>query len=197
MNTVKLKIVVISLVSILISCQEMDSRIKSHKQPLSKYVEDEQNAIDTLKSHGLYNYLDSAYLYTYIYFGGSTLKRCGAANIDSVLPVLSKRKVICQDLILQKVRFVNDSSFVFLTLTPLVNDSILSCNMVEGPQLPHEVMFNYKTKRFVQFVYDENSFLRVNATPLENYNEYLKKTIENEKLEPHPKFKSLLSKIEA
>ncbi len=176
------------------SCKEQKSGAETQLQK-KEYIKDERKAIDSLKSHGLYNYLDSAYLYTYIYFGGDIIKRCGTVYIDSVLPFASNRKVVFQNLLLRKVRFVPDSSFVFLTLTPLINDSILSCDMVEGPQLPHEVMFNYKTNRFVQFVYDENSFLRVSANLFADYESGLKKIIESAQLEPHKKFKELLSKI--
>lgn len=174
-------------------CNQQKSTQENQKQE-SEYIGDEKRAIDTLKSRNLYNYLDSAYLYTYIYFGGGIIKRCGAVNIDSVLPSVSNRRIICQDLILRKVRFIPDSSIVLLSLVPLVNDSILSCDMVEGAQLPHEVMFNYNTKRFIQFVYDENSFLRVNANPFTDYENGLKKVIESEKLVPHKKFKELLHK---
>ncbi len=185
-------IVLISL--FLNSCKEQKSKAENYVQE-SNYAKDERMAVDSLKSHNLYSYLDSAYLYTYVYFGGDVIKRCGTVNIDSILPVIANRRVVCQNLLLRKVRIVADSSFVFLTLTPLVNDSILSCDMVEGPQLPHEIMFNYKTKRFIQFVYDENSFLRVNANPFADYESGLKKIIERDKPEPHRKFKELLSKI--
>jgi hypothetical protein len=182
------------MVFVLSYCSQQKSKKENQRQE-SEYIKDEKKAIDSLKSRNLYNYLDSAYLYTYIYFGGDVIKRCGAVNIDSVLPTASNRKIVCQNLLLRKVRLLTDSSFVFLSLTPLVTDSILSCDMVEGAQLPHEIMFDYKAKRFIQFIYDENSFLRVNANPIADYENGLKKTIEREKLEPHKKFKELLSKL--
>ena len=191
---IKVSVFLCLMVFVLSYCSQQKSK-KENRREESEYIKDEKKAIDSLKSHNLYNYLDSAYLYTYVYFGGNVIKRCGSVNIDSVLPTASNRKIVCQNLLLRKVRLLTDSSLVFLSLTPLVNDSILSCDMVEGTQLPHEIMFDYKAKRFIQFVYDENSFLRVNANPVEDYENGLKKTIEREKLEPHKKFKELLSKL--
>jgi hypothetical protein len=174
---------------------------KENTKPKNQYSKEkefqrvEKHAIDSLKVHGLYNYLDSAYLYTYVYFGGLAIKRCGTVNIDSVLPSVNSRRLVYQDLVLRRVRIMKDSSLVFLSLSPLIRDSILSCDMLAGPQLPHEVMFNYKEKRFVQFVYDESSFLRVSANPLADYNENLKKIIDSDRLTPNRKFKELLSKL--
>jgi hypothetical protein len=179
---------------LFLSCKWQKSKVENEKKQF-EISEIERNAIDTLKSHDLVNYLDSAYLYTYVYFGSDILKQCGNANIDSVLPDVPSRRIVCQNLIVRRVRILPDSSFVFLALTPLVKDSILSCDMVEGPQLPHEVLFNYKTKRFVQFVYDETGFLRINANPILDYENGLKKIIDSEKLNPHQKFTSLMSRM--
>jgi hypothetical protein len=162
----------------------------------ARYRKKEKEAIDILVKNGIYNYLDSAYWYTYIYFGRFNIKKCGAVDIDSVLPTPSERRIIYQDLVLQNTRLSIDSPFVFLWLTPLVRDSILSCDMIEGSQLPHEIMFNYKTKSFVQFVYEENSWLRIkDVNPIRDYNDGLRKILDSDNLEPHPKFKNLLNKL--
>jgi hypothetical protein len=156
----------------------------------------EREATDSLKKYGKENYIDSAYWYFYVYFGSAIIKRCGAADIDAILPKAQTRRIIYQDLALTKVRMIPESSYVYISVTPLLQDSILSCNMVEGQELPQELMFNYATKQFIQFVYDENSWLKVqDIHPLIDYNQGLRKIIEKDNLDPHAKFKRLLSKV--
>jgi hypothetical protein len=178
-----------------LSCkQKVENRAKSGKTA-HVFETDKKIAIDTLNAHELYNYLDSAYLYIYIYFGEYVLQRCGSANIDSVMPDVSKRRVISQDLVLRNVVIAKDSPVVTLRVIPLINDSLLSCNILNGVQFPEGVMFNYKLNRFVQFIYNEQSFLRVDDFPMNYYNTTLKKIIAEKELTLNPKFKSLIVKL--
>ena len=178
---------------IFFSCEEK----KRILRPIvEKYYEEaERKAIDTLKHHGLLNYLDSAYLYTYVYFGEYKLKQCGTVDIDSVMYRGANRRIVYQDLILLRVRLIQDRSLVFLALTPLVKDSILSCDMIENAQLPNEIMFNYKEKRFKQFVYDEFSYLRVSGNPIHDYESRLKKVLDEDHLVPHKKFRDIVNNL--
>ena len=160
------------------------------------YKELEAKAIDTLLKYGKQNYIDSAYSYYYIYFGRVKIKRCGSVDINTVIPESAKRRVIYQNLTITEAKIITDSSFLLIRVTPLVHDSILSCNMVEGEQLPDELLFDYSKKKFIQFVYDQNSWMKViDFNPVNDYDKRLKKIINEDNLQPHPKFKTLFMKI--
>ncbi len=194
MNGCKNRIYLISFLFLLF-CSCLNNKAP-HADTEKLYKKLEREAIDTLLKYGKENYVDSAYWYFYVYFGSSVIKKCGAADVDVVLPKYPMRRIVYQDLALTKARIEPDSFFIFLSITPLVQDSILSCNMVEGQQLPHELMFDYSTNQFIQFVYDENSWMRVkDLNPINDYNTGLRKLIEGDNLPPYPKFRRLLSKI--
>jgi hypothetical protein len=186
-------LVLISSLLLLFSCQ---NNKHPHLQHERLYQKLEREAIDTLLKYGKESYADSAYWYFYVYFGSSIIKNCGTADVNDIFTDSHKRRIIYQDLLLTKARVIPNSFLVYLSVTPLVQDSIVSCNMVEGQQLPHELLFNYKTNQFVQFVYDENSWMKVkDIDPIGDYNTGLKKILEEENFNPHPKFRKLLSEI--
>ncbi|MDA3615533.1 hypothetical protein [Polluticaenibacter yanchengensis] len=119
------------------------------------YREKEKQNIEFLKKKHLYNYLDSAYWYFYIYYGEYKIKGCGDVQIDSILEEPNARRLIYHDLILKKVRLNIDSSLLFLSVSPVVNDSIFLCYFIDGNSLPNELVFNYKNNEFIKFSYDE------------------------------------------
>ncbi len=156
-------IAIFAMFFIAYACKTTSDKQETRRMLFEKLYSE---SLDTLIKYDMLHYVDSAYLYAYIYFGASKIISGRGVDINSVLPMVNERRIIYQDLICTNVKIFKDSSLLFLRVTPLINDSVITCRRIEGQSFPDNIAFDYKEKIFYGFIYDEKGVMKVEKVNL-------------------------------